>query len=378
MTTKIVVLGAGFGGLELVTRLSQSLGEEVEVTLIDKNGSFVFGFSKLAVMFGQQTAPQVRLNYSDIAKPGIRFRQETVESIDPGARRITTEAGTYEADILVIALGADLDPGATPGFIEGGNEFYSVEGAIKTRDVLLEFRGQDVLIAVLGPFFKCPPAPFEAAMLLRDHLDRLSLPDASIKVLSPLPSPIPVSKEASAGILDGLTSRNIEFCPSSIVTRIDPVRHKAILKDGTAVPYDLCLGVPVHKAPAVVERAGLTTDGWIAVDTTNFATRFPGIYAIGDITSAPVPRAGVFAEGEAATLADHLIAEFRGGDHPRPYDGVASCYVEFGGDMVGKVDIEFLTGPEPTGTFTPPSAAIAEEKGAFASTRAQRWFGHNK
>lgn len=377
MTKRIVVLGAGFGGLELVTRLSETLGDEVEVTLIDKNESFVFGFSKLAVMFGQQPAEQVRLDYRHIAKPGVRFKQEAIESIDPQTRRVTTNGGTYEADILVVALGADLDPGATPGFLEGGHEFYSVEGAIRTRDVLLDYSGRDVMIGILGPFFKCPPAPFEAAMLLREYLDSRSLTDASIKVLSPMPSPIPISKEASAGILDGLDEKSIEFWPESKVTRIDPEQKLAILADGAEVPYDLFLGIPVHKVPSVVEQAGLTTDGWIAIDTANFATSFPGVYAIGDVTSAPVPRAGVFAEGEAATLADHLIAEIRGGEQPPSYGGAASCYVEFGGGVVGKVNVEFLKGPGPTGTFTPPSVAAAKEKEAFASTRTARWFGHD-
>jgi sulfide:quinone oxidoreductase len=376
MAKKIVVLGAGFGGLELVSRLSEALGNEVEVTLIDKSDSFVFGFSKLAVMFGKQQIEQVRLNYRDIAKPGVRFKQETIESIDPQSRRVTTDGSTYEADTLVIALGADLDPGATPGFLEGGTEFYSVEGAIKAREILSEFRGSDVVIAVLGPVFKCPPAPFETALLLRDHLDSRSLTDTRIKVVSPMGSPIPISKEASAGLLQGLEGRNFEFLPQSKVTRVDPERRQLILDTGVEVAFDLLLGIPIHKAPAVVEEAGLTTDGWIAVNTHNFATHFPGIYAIGDITNAPVPRAGMFAEGQAATLAEHLIAEIRGGEQPPPYGGVASCYVEFGGGAVGKVNVAFLTGTTPTGKFTPPSAATAKEKEAFASTRAARWFGH--
>lgn len=375
MPTRIVVLGAGFGGLELVTRLSETLGDEVAITLIDKSDSFIFGFSKLEVMFGRQSPEQVRLNYRDLVKPGVSFKQESIEAIDPQTRVVTTDGGTYEADILVVALGADLDLAATPGFVEGGSEFYSVEGAVATHEVLSGFPGGDVLIAILGPFFKCPPAPFEAAMLLRDYLDDRSVTETSITVLSPMPSPIPISKEVSAGIRAGLVDKDVAFRFETKVTRIDPTRKLAILDTAEEVAYDLFLGIPVHVAPPVVEQAGLTTDGWIAVDTATFATRFPGVYAIGDITSAPVPRAGVFAEGEAATLADHLIAEIRGGDQPPPYGGVAACYVEFGGGTVGKVNVQFLTGPEPSGTFTPPTVATAKEKEAFASSRAARWFG---
>ena len=129
MTTSVLVLGAGFGGLELSTRLSEELGDQVDVTLIDRADAFVFGFSKLDVMFGTRDADDVRLRYADITTPHVRFRQETVTAIDPEARRVTTDLDTYEADVLVVALGADYDLAATPGLAEAGNEFYSVAGA---------------------------------------------------------------------------------------------------------------------------------------------------------------------------------------------------------------------------------------------------------
>jgi sulfide:quinone oxidoreductase len=376
MDTRVIVLGAGFGGLELTTRLSDALGDDVDITLIDQSDSFVFGFSKLDVMFGSKGAEEVRLYYRDILKPGVRFRRERIESIDPGERRIVTDQGTYEADVLVVALGADLDPAATPGLDEGGHEFYSVEGAEKLRGVIPSFDSGIAIVGVLGPFFKCPPAPFEAAMMLHDHLRRRGAADAvTIRVLSPLSSPIPVSAEASEGVLHGLLERGIEFWPESKVTSLDASTRTATLADGRTVDYDLFLGVPVHRAPAVVEASGLTVDGWIPVDTASFATSFPDVYAIGDVTSAPVPRAGVFAEGEAATLADFLISKLLGGEPPPQYAGVAACYVEFGGGEVAKVDVEFMPGAAPTGRFQGPSEDIAAEKEAFAATRKQRWFG---
>lgn len=376
MKTRVFVLGAGFGGLELTTRLSDALGGDVSITLIDKSDSFVFGFSKLDVMFGKKRADEVRLYYRDIVKPGVRFRQEQIESIDPGERRVVTDQDTYDADVLVVALGADLDPEATPGLDEGGYEFYSVAGSEKLRDVLPDFDSGVALVGVLGPFFKCPPAPFEAAMLLHDYLLQRGVADAvTIRVLSSMPSPIPISVEASEGILHGLAEHGIEFWPNSKVTALDPGRRTATLADGRSIDYDLFLGVPVHRAPAVVEASGLTVDGWIPVDTASFATSFADVYAIGDVTSAPVPRAGVFAEGEAATLADFLIAKLRGGDAPGPYVGVASCYVEFGGGRVAKVDVDFLTGTAATGRFQAPSRGGAKEKELFESSRRKRWFG---
>ncbi|MEX0664149.1 MAG: FAD-dependent oxidoreductase [Acidimicrobiia bacterium] len=378
-TPRVLILGAGFGGLELASRLSEELGDEVNVTLIDQNDSFVFGYSKLEVMFGKKPIDQVRSYYRDIAKPGVEFRQEVIESIDPVAKRVVTSRGTYDADILVVALGADLDPAATPGLGEGGYEFYSVAGAEKVRDVLPTFEAGVAVIGVLGQFFKCPPAPFETALLLHAMLEARGVADAvSIYVLTSLPSPVPISSSVSEGLLTALAERGIEFWPASRVTELDPAIKVATVADGRTLKYDLFLGVPVHVAPPVVQVSGLAEDdGWIAIDPATFVTKFPDVYAVGDVTSAPVPRAGVFAEGEARTVADVLLARLRGGDDPAPYTGAASCYIEFGDGTVGRADVEFLgTGP-PSGTFMPPSLAVAEEKVEFGASRRRRWFGTN-
>jgi sulfide:quinone oxidoreductase len=167
MATRVLVLGAGFGGLELATSLSEGLGDEVEVTLIDRGDSFVFGFSKLDLMFGRAAAEAVRLPYSDFAKPGVRFVRETIASIDPEGRRAITDVGEHEADFLVVALGADYDMDATPGLAEGGNEFYSVAGAERLAELLSDFTEGRAIVGVCGAPFKCPPAPSEAALLLQ-------------------------------------------------------------------------------------------------------------------------------------------------------------------------------------------------------------------
>jgi sulfide:quinone oxidoreductase len=374
---RVLVLGAGFGGLELATRLSEEVADAVEVTLIDQSDSFVFGYSKLDVMFGRVDPAAVRMYYRDIVKPSVEFRQETITAIDPSAKRVTTDHGTYECDVLVVALGADIDVAATPGLVEGGNEFYTVAGAERCREILPMFSSGDAIISVLGPFYKCPAAPYEAAMMLHDLLVRRGVRDATtIKILTPMGVPIPISKEASAGILAGFEQRGIEFWPSTVVASLDGATHLATLTDGRTLDYDLFLGIPVHKAPAVVEASGLAVDGWIPVDHTTFATRFDGVYAVGDVTSAPVPRVGVIAEGEAGTVADVLIHRLRGGDTPAAYPGIATCYIEFGGAEVAKFDVNFLGGPTPTGVFAEPSLELAASKKHFGDTRRKRWFGH--
>jgi len=158
----VVILGAGFGGLELASELSERLGDGVEVTLIDKSDAFVFGYSKLDVMFGRSSLDAVRLPYGEIAKPGVRFVQETITAIDPEARRVTTDSGVYEADLLVVALGADYDLDATPGLANGANEFYSESGAERLAGLLPEFSEGRAIVGVCGAPFKCPPAPSKA------------------------------------------------------------------------------------------------------------------------------------------------------------------------------------------------------------------------
>ncbi len=370
-----MILGAGFGGLELAARLSDGLGPEANLTLIDKGEAFVFGFSKFELVFGRATLPEVSVYYRDLAKPGITFRQETITSIDPDVRRVTTDRGTYDADVLVVALGADYDPAATPGFIEGGYTFYSVDGALRLRDVLPSFTSGAVVVGILGEPFKCPAAPCEMAMLLDEWLtERGFRPDVEISVVSPWGLPIPRSPDGSKAILDRFAERNISFVKDQMITSLDPAAKVAHLRDGGSIPYDLFLGIPVHRVPAVVEASGLAVDGWIPVEKTNLATRFPGVYAIGDVTSAPVPKAGVFAESAGRAVAEHLIAEIRGGGTTAPYGGTGSCYIEFGDHRVGRVDADFLTGPDVVAVFAQPSIELAREKDDFVTIRRQRWF----
>lgn len=369
----MVILGAGFGGLELVTRLSTSVADEASITLIDQSDGFVFGFSKFDVMFGERSVDDVRSLYRDIDKASVEFHQETVLSIDPIERRVVTDRGTYGADVLVVALGADLHPELTPGF-EDGHEFYSVAGAERLRDVLRSFDGGVVIVGVLGTPFKCPPAPSEAAILLHDHFAARGI-GVEIRVVSPFGSPIPVSAASSEAVLAAFGERGIEWLPQQIVKALDPGQKVAHLADGRDLPYDLFLGIPKHRVPVAVESAGLAPDGWITIDPSTLATPFPDVYAIGDVTNAPVPKAGVFAETAAQTLAEVLIHRIRGGVPPAPYDGAGTCYIEFGDHKVGRVDANFLTGSTPSGPFTPPSLEVADEKQEFAATRRERWFG---
>jgi sulfide:quinone oxidoreductase len=375
---RVVILGAGFGGMEVATKLSEDFGDGIDVSLVDKNDGFVFGFSKLDVMFGTAVAPAVHHPYRDFVKPGVRFVQSTVQSIDPVAKHVETDAGSFDADVLVIALGADLDPSATPGLVEGGHEFYTVPGAFALRDVLSQFRGGRVIVAVTSTPFKCPPAPSETALLMDTFLTERGLRDRSeVALVMPLPTPVPPAPDASAALLAAFAERGIEWHADQVIHALDPARKTAVFADHSEMPYDLFLGVPVHRAPSVVVESGLTVDGWIPVNPQTLQTRFPGVYAVGDVTSVGTPKAGVFAEGQAAVVAETISAQIRGTTGPGPYDGHAVCYVEFGRDEVGAVDVTFISGKPPRGVLEGPSQALAEEKLAFGASRIQRWFGRS-
>lgn len=378
MRKRVVVLGAGFGGLELTTILSETLGDSVDVVLIDQSDSFVFGFSKLDVMFGRLPASEVRHYYRDIVKPGVRFLQSTVQSFDPAARQVVTADGNFDADILVVALGADLDPAATPGLVEGGNEFYTIPGAFALRDILPKFERGPAIVGVTGKTFKCPPAPSETALMLHDYLSARGRRAATeIAVVMPFGTPIPPSPDTSRAILAAFAERGIKFVKDSLVTSLDPKRKVAVVSDGTEMPYELFLGVPVHRVPKVVVESGLATDqyGWVPVNKKTLETKFPNVYAVGDVNGVGTPKAGVFAESASVIVAAAIISQLRGGPSPDAYKGAGSCYIEFGHDVVGRVDVDFLSGPKPTGTFQEPSEALAAEKVQFGASRVERWFG---
>jgi sulfide:quinone oxidoreductase len=374
---RVLVLGAGFGGLELTTRLADEFGDGVEVTLIDQNDAFVFGFSKLDVMFGRAAPAAVRHRYQDIVKPGVTFVQAGVQSIDPAARRVLTSAGAFDGDILVVALGADLDPGATPGLAEAGHDFYSVEGAFATRDVLDAFDGGRVVVGVLSTPFKCPPAPSETALMLHDLLVRRGLRERSqISLVMDFGRPIPPSPEASSLLEAAFAQRGIAWHPRREVCELDPAGGTATLRDGGEMPFDLFLAVPVHRAPAVVLESGMAVDGWIPVNPLTLETTVDGVYAVGDVAAVGTPRAGVFAEGQAAVAAERIAARIRGGTSTAEYAGRGVCYLEMGNGQIALVDVTFF-GDKRVGRLVGPSEAYVADKVEFGSSRIRRWFGRD-
>jgi sulfide:quinone oxidoreductase len=380
MSKHVLILGAGFGGLELATRLSETSADAVRVTLIDRNDSFFFGFSKLEVMLGRQSADEIRLHYRDFEKDGVEFRHETVTGVDPAARRVTTDAGSYDGDFVVVALGADYDFAATPGFEQGGHDYYTLAGAERLRDELADFKGGKVLVSILGQPFKCPPAPFEGSFLLHEHFTRQGIRDSvEMATTFPMTRPVPVTGEVAQMFRDGLAARNVKELAEHRVVGIDPADRTAQLASGETLPYDLFVGIPIHRAPAALADSGLVVDNWVPVDQSNLRTRFPGVYALGDVCTGPrtVPKAGIFAEAAARVVADDIAAAIAGAEPPTPYQGSGVCYAEFGGGLVSKVEVNFLRDDAPAAQRYDPSLEYAAEKEEFGAVRRARWFGRS-
>ncbi|MGI9556902.1 MAG: NAD(P)/FAD-dependent oxidoreductase [Solirubrobacterales bacterium] len=375
MSQHVVVLGAGFGGLELAACLSES-GEDVRVTLLDQADGFTFGFSKLDVMMGKSSPAEVQLDYRELDIDGVEFRRERVTAIDPERRRVTSDQGAYDADVLVVALGADYDFDATPGFKEGGYEYYSPAGAERLSQALPSIDSGRVVIAIMGHPFKCPPAPFEGALLIHDMLvDKGVRSNVVIETIGPISAPVPITPEVSSAFARALAERDIAYLANRQVVSVDADAGELRLETGDAVPYDFLIGIPVHRVPEVVESSGLAVDGWVPVDKENLRTRFPGVYALGDVAGTGVPKAGVFAEEAAQVVAADIVAELRGETLARRYEGAGHCYLEFGQGGVARVDANFLGGPERTAELLGPSRDLAAEKGQFGAVRKARWFG---
>ena len=372
----VVILGAGFAGLELASRLSDAVADEVRVTLIDQSDSFTFGFSKLDILFGKAEASTLRLHYRDLAKPSVEFRQERITAIDPASRHVTTDGGSYDADILVVALGAEYDMDSVPGFAEDGLEYYSIAGAERMRDALPAFSGGKILIGVLGQPYKCPPAPFEGAYLLHDQLVERGIREQSeIRVVAPMSAPVPVTPDVSQRFLDELAARDVEYLAQRQVVELDVGAKEAVLADGQRLPYDLFIGIPIHRVPAVVRESGLAENGWVAVDRDNLMTPFPDVYGVGDVVNIPMAKAGVFSENAAGVVADDIVARLHGETLGRRYEGEGNCFIEFGSGRVAKIQANFLGGPSPAATIIGPTEELAAEKAEFGATRRARWFG---
>jgi sulfide:quinone oxidoreductase len=376
----VLVLGGGVGGLVTANELRRRLEPSDRVVVIERERRFLFQPSLLWLMVGRRRREQIERPLRKLLAPGVELVEAEVRSIDPVARRIETTAGVFTGDALVIALGAAPDGDAVPGYREAALDIFSVDGAAACARALDGFGGGRVVVAVAALPYKCPAAPYEAALLLDDELRRRGIRERSeVDVYSPEPAPMPVAGPAmGAAVVGLLEAKGIRFHAGSRVERFEPGGREVILADESRVGYDFLAGIPPHRAPVAVRESALAGDtGWIPVDRGTLETRHERVHAIGDVTTIalangkPLPRAGVFAHGEGLVVARRIAATFAGRDAPDTFDGVGYCWVEAGAGRAAFAVGEFFAEPSPTLDLRAPGRAWHAGKVLFERS----WVG---
>jgi sulfide:quinone oxidoreductase len=379
----VLILGGGTGGLVAARRLRAHLGDEHRVVLIDRQPSHHYPPSYLWVMTGARRPEQVTRDLRRVRRYGIELITAEVLEIDVAHRRVKTSEVEIEFDYLVVAIGAQMDPGMIPGFSEATQTVYTLEGAVQARAALGSFGGGRVTILVSRLPYKCPAAPYETAFLVEALLRQGALRDRStIDVYTPEPFPMPTAGEQVGCILQGmLTERDIGFHPGQKVERIDPATRDMNLEDGTVVPTDLLIGVPPHRAPDVIRDSALAGEsGFVPVDRSSLSTSTEGIFAIGDITMIPIaggkalPKAGVFAHAEAEVVARRLADELAARPATTTFHGTGACFVELGDGRAAYASGDFYAQDAPQVHMHNPGRRWHLAKVALEKYWLHRWL----
>lgn len=391
-TTKtVVVLGGGVGGVVAATTLRKKLPGHFRVVVVDREPDHLFAPSLLWLMTGGRTAIQISRPLDRLAKKGVEVVCGDIEQVDPEARRvrITEQTATgprrheIDGDYLVVSLGAALAPEAIPGLAEAGHSLYTLAGAESLRDALEGFAGGRIVVLTAAPVYKCPAAPYEAAMLLKDHMRKRKLSDrARIDIYAAEPGPLGVAgPDVSAGVRAMVEAKGIGYHPEHQVVEVNPTERRLTFANDVSAEFDLLVYVPPHRAPEVVRDSGLVDEsGWIPVDRATLQTRYPGVFAIGDVTNIPLlmgkslPKAGVFAEREARVVAHNIAREVTGAGESAGFDGTGGCFIETGMGRAGFGRGNFFAEPTPQVKLHQVSRRWHLGKVFFEKNWLRKWF----
>jgi sulfide:quinone oxidoreductase len=362
--------------------LRRLLPREHEIVVVEKNETFSLCMANLWLMTGERATPEEGdRELAKLGDRGIEWVRGNVKAIDTGRKTAQTSAGTLDGDYLVVALGAERAPQTVPGFAEAALNLYEVDGALKIHQALADFSGGRIVVLVSRTPFSCPSAPYEAAFLIDSVLrDRGVREKAEVALYTPEEQPMPVAgPQVGAQLAGMLDERGIEFHKEQIALKIDPSTRR-ILFEIDETSYDLLVGVPAHRAPAPVSEGGLTdASGWVPVDGATLQTKHPGLYAIGDVTAIRLangmflPKAGVFADGQARVVAGNITADIDGRASESRFDGHGFCYVEVGGGLAAYGAGNFYGLPGPRVTLEPPSERFRKEKFEIERTAFALW-----
>lgn len=376
----ILILGGGFGGVAAARRLRDQIASEHQITLIDRRDYYMIGFRKTWGMLGQAPVEEGQRKLAELARFGIRYIQGSIDSIDPAAISVVVDGNMQiKADAMIVALGAELAVDAVPGFAEHALNAYDPARVADNAAVLRGFQGGRVLVGVFGLPYKCPPAPYELAILLKEKLAERGA-DAEVTVFTPLPNAMPLLTPEDRGALEGyLLMQDVRLLTGRQAAHVE--RGQVHFTSGDPLPFDLLLGIAPHRAPEVVRVGGLTGDApWVPVNPLTFETRFSNVFAIGDVTQvhmgngSPLPKAGVFAEGAGMVVADRLAAVLAGRPPTATFEGRGGCFFEVGAGQAVLVQGNFMAPGGPHVGLTPASEGYVEEKWTFERERLVGWF----
>lgn len=375
---RVLVLGGGFGGIATAVALRERLDPSDEVMLVERRPTFVMGLRKNWGLLGSSTLAAGERSLATLRSRGIEVVAGSIEAIRPLTREADVDGRTLGADALVVALGAERDPDRIPGFSEHAIDVYDPAANAAGAAAIDAFEGGRIVVGVFGVPYPCPPAPFELALLLTERFAERRVP-GGVFVFAPQPGSLPILGDAGCAAFDGrLANEGISFRPKTQATAVEP---GAVIAGETRIPFDLLLGVPPHRVPRVVVDGHLAEpDGWVKVDPRTLETRFPGVFAIGDVTAIPLangmalPKAGVFAHAEGEVVAARIAAGFAGAPPEATFAGQGMCFLETGHGRATMVRGDFFA--------TPPDVALADAtaehldaKHAFETDRLTAWFG---
>ena len=376
----VLILGGGFGGLSAANEIRKSLSSsQVKITVVDKKNWFMVGFAKLWIIKGTRTFENSTGLLTGLAKKEIDFLNEEILQIDLKNKNIKTTTTNLSYDFLIIAMGAVLAPQKIPGLTENGMNLYDYKQSEQIHNKIKELKSGTIAISIMGMPYKCPPAPYEASLIIDSMLREAGIRDSvQIHFYSPAPITLPAAgPEISKKILDLISSEKIIFHDSCKIKSVEP--NKLIFQNSEA-DFDLLLAVPPHVSPDVIYESGLAKEDNFIPINRDCKTPFENVYAVGDVTSLkvgdnmPVPKAGVFAEGEGLTVANHIISKIQSQEESALFDGKGGCFMESGRDTASLIEVDMFSGTKPSTKLTESTSEHLDEKFQFEKDRLSKWL----